>query len=212
MRGKVLGWLAGLMPLAVQAADLPRAPQVLDVFERAGLGPTAVIDGFRALGFDVHVMDQTWPGGNPPGANDFALVLDLWADQQPYATALCLSAGRQTEGRIAAQAGDGEDAFASAGRQPYGAQTERRVICSYSLWNPEPEIMPFLDAAAAWTALQIGPLVSAKHPYFVRSETAVNPDLIGTGQPWALELTLIAGGDEASMQMRILIDFGANLS
>ena len=212
MRGKLFGWLAGLMPLAAQAASLPTVPQVLDVFERAGQGPTALIDGFGSLGFDVRVMDHTWSGGNAPGAGDYALVLDLWADQQPFATALCLSAGQQNEGQLEAQTGQDADAFANAGRQPYGAQTERRVICSYSLWNPEPELTPFIDAAAAWATAQIGPLIPAEHPYFVRSEAAVNPDMIGTGQPWAMQLTLIAGGDDASMEMRILIDFGADLS
>ena len=95
MRGKFWAWLAGLIPLAAQADPLPSAVQVLDVFQLADQGPVALIEGFAALGFEVHTLDQTWPGGGEPGAGDYAIVIDLWSGQQPYANALCLPTGVQ---------------------------------------------------------------------------------------------------------------------
>jgi hypothetical protein len=208
MRGKVFGWLAGLMPMAAQAEGLPSAVQVLDVFQLADQGPAALIEGFEALGFEVQTKDQTWPGGSEPAQGDYALVLDLWSGQQPYATALCLSAGRKAVAQIAAALGEDTNPFATAGRQPYPATTDRRVICAYLLWNPEPELTPFLDAATDWAEAQIGPLVPEYTPDLVRSAHAVNLDLTGSGRVWAIQLDLIAGGEEGSMAMRILTDYG----
>jgi hypothetical protein len=207
MRGKLIGWLAGLIPLPAQAQQLPSAVQVIEAFRAADQGPDALVKGFQALGFQVTTLDQAWPTGEPdPG--DYRIVLDLWVDQQPYANALCLRAGPSTSAAIAALFPGDDDPFADAARQPYPAGIGRRIVCTYALWNPEPALTAFLGAASAWAGAQIGPLVPTDHPYFAQVNTAVDPDLRGSDRPWAIQLILINGGDEGSAALSVVTDYG----
>ena len=205
---RLISLLAGLMPLAAQGQDLPTATQIIDVMSAANQGMPALIQGFGTLGFDVKVIDQTWPSGQP-GPGDYFALLDLWADQQPYANALCISAGPTTADALAAMLAAEQSPLTDAAGRPFVSAFSRRILCSYVQWRTQAELSVFNDAASAWAEAEIGPITLVPLDYDVVMKTVVMPELIGTDRPWAMQLLLVNGGDESTMALSILTDFSA---
>lgn len=204
MKGRLLGLLAGLLPLVTRAepvATLPSALQVLEVLRLADTDPAALINGFEALGFHVIVEDDG--GDTSAGLGIVSINLDLWQSDQPFAHASCLVFGPSD---IATVAWGEETAFDQAAMQPFTGAIARRIVCSYDYWNPETLLTPFIAAAADWGHRQIGPMQTATGAYGLPMFNVVNPANIGTEVPWAMQVGLLAEGDEGHMSLAIVKD------
>jgi hypothetical protein len=204
MRGKVLGWLAGLMPLAGLAeppSTLPSAAQVLDVLQLADTDPAALIKAFEALGFDVIVEADS--AAAHIGAGVSSISLDLWQAGQPFAHVVCLGFGPAD---IDTLEWGSETEFDRAAMQPFSGGIARRIVCGYDYWNPESLLTPFIVAATDWADQNIGPMQTVTDPFALRMSSVVNPANIGSDAPWAMRVGLFADGDEGQMNLMIIRD------
>lgn len=182
------------MAQAGEGAAIP-VSDILDILAEIPAGQGALAARLSPLVDEVHVLDAMGP---EDGEGSATLVLELWGDQQPYATIICNRVARADFDAFVAE-GAGEDTrFAQESGRPLAEGARARTLVTLQYWDPDAAVSDFVDTAAHWAERRIGPLAEEDPPAeVVGMRFAVNHAAQREGGVWAASVVRASGGAES---------------
>lgn len=155
---------------------------------------------------EVHDLDNSVSLADEIAFSGFAL--DLWADDQPYATLRCEI---HSEEAVKDMLPGDTSMFAETARTAPQESGELRFLYSLDYWDPEGAVKDFIAQVSDWCSQHIAPLKTEDDPAVLSRHSVVKHDLVSTGQPWALTVTFLAAGQEAQARIEIVTDLPGSL-
>jgi len=159
--------------------------------------------------FEVHILEEPSSPRLDEGVKDdgfFRIALDLWSEDQPFATTICESYGTNSLWILSDRHGEDPYSFTAAMRGKLANANARRIILSFDYWETEERTSALIQTAIEWAESNLGSVQDDPIDNAVQRRSAINPSRKSAQIPWGMIATLFANGEDAHAGLAFMRD------